>query len=294
MKKFEIKHALVCLDLSNNDKAVLDYLSKFKNLLQIQKATVMHVVPAVQLYHAGTSSTLQPITTEVAAAIQQMVAKKQITEDPKKTKVLVVEGDPLEEILAEIEKSKIDLVVLGKSEEEGSFGLLMKNTLRKTTAHALVVPAGTKKKLSKIMVPFDFSPNSIQALKTALRLNERLDKPAKVFAVNVYELPSIQTYRIGKTEEEVRQFLLEDRREAFQHFLSTYFTEEERQLIDPQIVELKQSSIGKELVDFADKKKVNLIVQGAKGHSKVALLLLGSVSEKVLQLTKHIPVLVIR
>lgn len=294
MKKFEVKNVLVCLDLSANDKVVLEYLNKWKDLFEFKRATVMHVVPAVKLYYMGDASTLQPITSEVATALQQLVAKKAITEDPKNTKVLVVEGDPLEEILKEIEKSKIDLVVLGKSEEEGSFGSLMKNILRRTSVNALVIPTGSKKKLSKIMVPFDFSPNSITAMKAALRLRERMEKPAKILAVNVYELPSIQTYRIGKTEEEVRQFLMDDRREAFKHFLNTYFDKKEQEAIEIHIVELKQTSIGKEIVDFATENKVDLIVQGAKGHSKVALLLLGSVTEKVLHLTTSTPVLVIR
>ena len=47
-------------------------------------------------------------------------------------------------------------------------------------------------------------------------------------------------------------------------------------------------------MDYAYDKKADLIVMGAKGHSQVELLLMGSVTEKVLAVNESIPTLVVK
>jgi nucleotide-binding universal stress UspA family protein len=44
----------------------------------------------------------------------------------------------------------------------------------------------------------------------------------------------------------------------------------------------------------AESRDVNLVVMGAKGHSKVELVLMGSVTEKVVRETESIPVWVVK
>ena len=47
-------------------------------------------------------------------------------------------------------------------------------------------------------------------------------------------------------------------------------------------------------MDFAKQHNVDLIVTGAKGHSQVELLLLGSVTEKLLAINDSLPTLVVK
>jgi nucleotide-binding universal stress UspA family protein len=49
----------------------------------------------------------------------------------------------------------------------------------------------------------------------------------------------------------------------------------------------------KEIIDFAQKNKFDLIVIGARGRGKIKQMLLGSVSNSIVQNSK-VPVLVIR
>jgi nucleotide-binding universal stress UspA family protein len=48
------------------------------------------------------------------------------------------------------------------------------------------------------------------------------------------------------------------------------------------------------LVEYAEKNKYDLIIMGSKGHSKLALLLMGSMTEKVVSQTESVPVLIVK
>jgi nucleotide-binding universal stress UspA family protein len=52
--------------------------------------------------------------------------------------------------------------------------------------------------------------------------------------------------------------------------------------------------IGSYIMDTVTDAGADLVVMGAKGHSHVERLLMGSVTEKVLALTTQIPVLVVK
>ncbi|MEK7257159.1 MAG: universal stress protein, partial [Bacteroidota bacterium] len=87
---------------------------------------------------------------------------------------------------------------------------------------------------------------------------------------------------------------LEDRQAAMDEFVKKCVPESLRSRLKISIEEKKAKKTGEEVMAFAKKGNHDLIVIGAKGHSKVALLLLGSVTERVLSLTKEVPVLIVK
>lgn len=56
----------------------------------------------------------------------------------------------------------------------------------------------------------------------------------------------------------------------------------------------EKPGISKYILEFGRKEKVDFIIMGAKGHSKVENLLMGSVTEKLLTINDSIPTLVIK
>jgi nucleotide-binding universal stress UspA family protein len=83
----------------------------------------------------------------------------------------------------------------------------------------------------------------------------------------------------------------EDRKAAFQDFINTYAKDE---AIEIDLIEQGYGNVGAYLLQYCEDKHADLIVLGAKGHSKVELLLLGSVTEKLLMLNQNIPTLVVK
>jgi nucleotide-binding universal stress UspA family protein len=91
----------------------------------------------------------------------------------------------------------------------------------------------------------------------------------------------------------MREMMEKNRRDAFHDFLQkeipAYHDE-----IETILVPRMKPGIGTYIMETADEVNADLIVMGAKGHSQVERLLMGSVTEKVLALTTQLPVLVVK
>jgi nucleotide-binding universal stress UspA family protein len=134
----------------------------------------------------------------------------------------------------------------------------------------------------KVIVPFDFSDESIEALDTALSL---ATGPSSVHLVHV--LPELSLGEAGVIWDEIKnENRIEHAREAIVAKLS-----------DPKYAELKIDveigDPGHRIADVAKKLSADLIVMPSHGRTGIAHMLIGSVAERVLRLA-HCPVLVLR
>ncbi len=299
-ESFEVKEALVTLELGRTDAPVLRYLDFLARQVRFGTFHLLHVRPLFDtfrtLYERETGRPWESLAmNEQILEHMRLEARRFLGANGKVGKVEyeVREGDCLEEVLAAVKERRPDLVVVGQKSDLMLHGTLARQLVRKTRCNALVIPEKARTELNNILVPVDFSPNSVRALKTALALNRRLDRPAVITALNVYELPSFSTYKIDRSPERFKAMMMSDREEAFRDFLRDHFPQEAEN-IRVQIVEKDLPGIGHYILDVARETPMDLIVLGAKGHSRVELLLMGSVTEKVLSLNDSIPTLVVR
>ena len=125
--------------------------------------------------------------------------------------------------------------------------------------------------MKKILIPTDFSHTNEAALELAASLAR--DMQAKLLIVHVeeaplayggemyYGMPEPMTQDLGKMLAEVRP---NDLTVPYEHHLL---------LGDPAV----------EIVQFADKEAVDMIVMGTHGRTGVARMLMGSVTESVVR-----------
>ena len=81
--------------------------------------------------------------------------------------------------------------------------------------------------------------------------------------------------------------------EAFDNYLNKY-APNLSDIIEKQVFERKELSSAGHLFSLAQEFGADLAVLGAKGHSNTASLLLGSVTEKFIQMNDKIPTLIVR
>ncbi len=296
---FKVDQALAGLGLDEADDAVLKYLGYLLGHLPISKLSFVHVIPAIYLFDQRDGVEGQMFDTyELGKDVTTKVAKKIAAEITNRHKVQVNfevrDGNPLDELIEQSEVSKADLVIIGKNSKRENHGILARNFARKATCNSLFVPDKVKLSMRKILAPMDFSPYSLEALRTAIAISKTYKIPPKIVALHIYQMPAIPGFLLRKTEDEMRQVLIEDRQAAFKAFFDTYIPKEDQDKIESVIVEQLHPGVGNYIVEYANENKVDLIVLGAKGHSKVGLLLLGSVTEKVLTLTKKQAVFVVK
>jgi nucleotide-binding universal stress UspA family protein len=296
IKPYSVKNALVGLGLDESDEPMLNYVGFWSEHVPVKKAVFAHVIPTIELFEKrdnGKKEEFQ-IENKTVKKVTEKIHSRIASKGKVKVSFDVLEGNPLNELLEKAGEHNADLVVIGKAAKKDIHGILAKNFARKVKSNALLVPAQAKPSLKKILVPFDFSPNSIQALRTAIAVSKCFENAPGIIALNIYELPPLQSYVIRRTDEELRALLLEDRQAAFKTYLESWFQEKDRALVKTAILEQTHPGVGSFIIEYAEDIKADLIVMGARGHSKIGLLLLGSVTEKALMLATKTPVLVVK
>lgn len=141
---------------------------------------------------------------------------------------------------------------------------------------------------SKILVPFDGSSYSMKAFKAALGVAKK--HKSKVFVLSCLEKDNLGAWYIDKRIN--KQIISDAKKYAKSFLIKLEKTAKESQI--PVSIKIQETkSIAKEIIDFAESKKINLIIMGSHGQTGFNLLVLGSVSNKVSQLSKC-PVLIIK
>jgi nucleotide-binding universal stress UspA family protein len=290
---------LMGISLGASDEQLLSYLSFLAEHFNIGILRCLHVIPDRNRNDEEGAGGLSgpdnyPSAEKTASDLPEMMVKFLPSSLKIETKVEVRRGDLLQEFLNSAKSSRTDLLVLGRSDRKERHSSLARNLVRQLTCDALIVPNHAPKRMKHILVPVDFSPNSLAALKKALDWQRHFSPPPVITVLNTYEMPPFPSYLIRKTREEIIEMLLNDRTQALQSFIRSTVPHDLRSGVRIEIEAQEQGSIGELIMAYAGKERCDLIVMGAKGHSRASLLLLGSVTEEVLNLTSQAPVLVVK
>jgi nucleotide-binding universal stress UspA family protein len=133
-----------------------------------------------------------------------------------------------------------------------------------------------------IIVPIDFSDDSLSAVETALEL---VDNPASVHVIHV--LPLLTVADPGVVWEPVDD---ESRRSHAEDALRQRLAEDPYRGVKVQV---SIGDPGHEIADYAQAQHADLIVMPSHGRTGIRRLLIGSVAERVVRLA-HCPVLVLK
>jgi nucleotide-binding universal stress UspA family protein len=139
---------------------------------------------------------------------------------------------------------------------------------------------------SKLLVPVDGSENSVRALEAAIFLSKKIDAPVTVMHV-MEKPPTVYIH----PQKELEELLQNYRREAEQ------ILEKCEEIGNRNGVELKkviiEGDVASKIIRFAEREVFDMIVMGHRGSGRFKEMVLGSVSQKVLNQTKR-SVLIIR
>ena len=177
---------------------------------------------------------------------------------------------PVPSIISE-EAKKVDLVVIAQRGEHerwsnGLLGSTTESVVRRSPRPVLVTP-GTFRELGNVLVAYDGSFESNQALKTT----------CEIFAYSDTRLKSVVVTSDAKRCEALT--------EEIEAFVSPY-------QLDVEIVCL-EGEAAKEILRYADENGTDLIVMGAFGHSRIHDLILGGTTAYIIRNTT-LPVLLNR
>lgn len=299
IQPFKIDRAMVALKIMDTDDTLLSYLRFLSNRMPIAAFQFIHILQKnlqTSYFEAETRQIIGKfdLKEEVAASLRVRVENILPIQKDRAMEYLVKEGYPLEELIYRSKLNGADLVVIGQDMELIHHHILARNFLRKVRTNALVVPNTTLPRLDNILVPIDFSSYSINALQTAVAINKSLAKPIKITCINVFEVPNLTFYKVKETRQDLKQLIEKDRKLAMTHFLQEQVpTIQDRKYIKTALVEKEHFDIGYQVNEFAKANKTDMVIMGVKGHSKAELLMMGSVTERVLGINR-VPTLIVK
>ena len=291
---FNVQQALIGLELGETDEIVLKYFNFFAKKQPIESVFCLNVVPRLDLeralYEKETQSLVGDYTIN-SDAINKMeleVIPTLTSIDEMKIEYDVKEGDPLEKILDASANDVVDLLVIGNAQ-----GILAKNLVRSAHTNTLIVPKNAKMELSNILVPVDFSASSIKALETALAMHKNLGSFSSITAIHIYSMPTMNHFKEDLEWKLVRERVEESLKKGFEAFLHTN-VKHGKDLVKFECIERTGPGTAHFILDYATQNDTDLIITGAKGHSKVHHMMMGSVTEEIIDHSQDIAFMVVR
>lgn len=148
------------------------------------------------------------------------------------------------------------------------------------------------KTVKNILVPLDLSAYSYYALDYALDLAEKYVYDAKITLLHVLDKSSITMLNsLNLASEENFEDVEGTVRKTIKKELEKH---DKSKLCKVNIsIDFKWGNPYKEIVDFAEENKIDVIVMSAHTKAGLARFFLGSVTEKVVRYS-HTPVLIVR
>lgn len=141
--------------------------------------------------------------------------------------------------------------------------------------------------VNKILIPIDFSPNSLLALEHAAYFCQKFN--SKLHLLHIYKgrdidiLPDVTAPRVSEVDLKVR--IADELQSYATKFASDYGIE--------TLVEVREGSIGKEIVLAAKEVEADMIIMGTHGISGIEEFFIGSNAYKVVT-SSEVPVLTVQ
>ena len=288
--RMQFKNILCATDFSDFSNRTVNYGIALANEFD-SKLFVCHVIDLSSVAIYGEFQ-LDPvglqdrIMNDANEQLQEIIGEQQIDWEP-----LISVGHAADEISRIVEEQDMDLVISATRGRSGLkrliLGSVTERLMRTLSCPLLVVHSPDKAvaasddqevNMKSILIGCDFSPDSEVAFEHGLSLAQEFQSElhlAHVVETSVYQ-------QLHKTESPVEEELQQEIQTRVIKKLQDMIPEEARNWCKPQ-TSLLDGHPYEELVKYADKNNIDMIVLGTRGHGLVKSLLIGSTTDRVVR-----------
>ncbi len=148
---YRYKRLMVGLNLSDQDEATIRYAAMISRIARAARIHFVHIVPRLKIpmsIRLRYPNLFRPVMNQMEKVIRQHW-------DGRKDVALaydVIEGTPLTELTYWSSIHAIDLILVGNRQEQRKSGVLPEKLALDAPCSVLIVPEGTKPKLTKTLV----------------------------------------------------------------------------------------------------------------------------------------------
>lgn len=282
---------LVCLDLTEIDRYLIEYASYLSQTLEMDKVIFFHAIQAYDL--PDKSSKKFPdletdLSTKIKAEINSVVSshfKRKINTD---VITRIEDEDAANVIIDFTRKEDVDLALIGQKYGEDRSGHYGHKIAAEALTDLMFVPEEPDLKLDKVLCAVDFSRDSEKAFRRALDIAQSTN--STIICHYLYD--SSKSY-FPATTIRTKGVLDKKVHKRFRKFLKKFD-------LTPDDIELRMrvneefKSQAEKLYEEATSLEVDLLVVGAKGKTSVVTSLLGNVTERLRRMEKQMPVMIMK
>ncbi len=287
---YRYQRLLVGLAGTDRDATTIKYAALVSRMAKSEKIYFVHVASRLEIPESIRNAypgLLEPIDEQLTEEMRARVGDHFPRRQETSFAFNVVEGIPVVEILRLARQKEIDLILVGKTEEHQESGMLPEKLARKAPCSVLVVPENANPRISKILVPVDFSEHSADAMDVAIAFSSAGTFPS-IVCVHVYRI--FQRY-VG-SEVSYKQFaekVREDVEDTYQAFIQNI---DMRSCSATPLFSLSRHP-SRAIAKAVKEQKADLVSIGARGRTAAAALILGSVTERLIASTE-IPLIAVK
>jgi nucleotide-binding universal stress UspA family protein len=291
-----IKRAVIALDLSDVDAGILRMTNMAKDLFGLHKLYFVHIIPNFAtptnpdlVFHAKFSTDI-PVDEAVKQKLELEI-DKHLKVKKGEAAIEVIEGKPYQKLAHWAEVKNADLLVFGKKKKSSGSGITARRAARQVACNLFLIPENPPSTINRILVPMDFSDNSVRALEQALRVKKQYPK-AEIQVVHLIRTFTADHYYGLSQAVSYWAEASQAARKAYDDILKKLeLPEAEAPIV---FLDDHYGNVFRHLWEYAEEQQPDLVIMGAQGHSAVHHFLYGSVTEDFVDYCEGIPMLIVR
>ncbi|MBT29403.1 MAG: hypothetical protein CMO01_07040 [Thalassobius sp.] len=289
---------MVALDHTYFDREILRFANYMASMVNPEKIYFVHVDRDLEMpdylnfeYSKNAAAVATPKDELLRGKIKEEVVKHYGNWDDKQMKVVIAEGRPLQELLHWTNVKKVDLILVGNKKISEGSGITGNKLAREANCSIVFIPENAHLPFENVLIPFDFSGNADQALKTGLLLKKAIGD-ITLTSLHVFDVPMFNNYNVSVNYRELVGDVHKYKVKAFKEYLGKEGLDHCN--IKQVFLENTTGRTAKHINDFILNNNIDFTIVGAKGHSAWDAFLMGSVTEKLISLNTTNPIMVMR
>ncbi len=284
---------MVALDFTSMDDTLLAYTKFLSRVLKPNMIYFSHVNRGLKMpdsVHIHMTDLKRSENSELQVKLETKVTEYFGSEKEVETDCMVFDGKPKFELWRDTYAFDVDLFIAGGKKKHRGRGIIPKKFVRKSFCSVLFVPEEFPEKVENILVPVDFSDASKKVLERAINLAKSVENRT-LTCLYVFDSPYSWDFVTLPFKEYIKLFK-EEASKNYNDFMDG---------IDDNGVEIKGRLVLRELPhiayhikEIAEDENTDLIMMSASGKSRFSAIVLGSETEKLVQVEKDFPVMIVK
>lgn len=286
------KNIIIGLDLTKMDDALLHYISFLVRAFDTQKVCFVHNIKTMDLpedWEDILSDDFSSLEKLIEENIEEQVNKH--FEDDFEYTIRITKSDYTAHAIATLANELwADTIIVGKKLEYRGTGIQANKLVSIAKCNVLFVPETAMSKIENILVPIDFSKHSRFSIGYARTVAKMLG--ASFALLNVFRLPQ-RYFPYIEEDEAAFEKMLQHAKKSYQQFLAK-FKKPINDAMHCYFEPAKNKSITQIIVRQVKKYHSDLVIIGVKGRNKMPILVVGSVTTRLVSSELSVPLLVIK